>query len=201
MRIEFVFDYPCVWSYFTFNRLQRTLSVFRQAGGTAELILRPYQLAPDATVAGEPKREVLRRSFGSDTDDAIAGIESLAAAEGLHFRHARAVWSNTFGAHRLTFLAQQQGLGAKTAERLFRAHHTDELNIADPRVLSQLAAEIGVRWRDLSDARIANELESVRQTGLRTVPAIRFGGSAWMIGAQSEAALNAALTGSASPAA
>ncbi|AEF39366.1 DsbA family oxidoreductase [Hoyosella subflava] len=195
MRVEFVFDFPCVWSYFTFHRLQHSLARYRAAGGTAELIFRPFQLAPEASGTGEPKRDVLRRSFGDDTDDAIAGIESLAEADGLQFRHTNAVWSNTFDAHRLTHLAQAQGHGERIVERLFRAHHTDELNIADPAVLRRLAEATGVRWQIVRDATVRAELRSVQREGLRSIPALRFDGGEWVIGAQSEMALHAALTG------
>ncbi len=201
MRVELVFDFPCVWSYFTFHRLQRSLARYRAAGGTADVIFRPFQLAPEASKVGEPKRDVLRRMFGNSTEDAIAGIESLAAAENLQFRHSSAVWSNTLDAHRLAHLAQAQGHGERMVERLFRAHHTDELNIADPAVLRRLSEATGVRWQNVSDAAVRAELDSVRREGVRSIPALRFDGGEWVIGAQSETALHAALTGTATSAA
>ncbi|MQY05727.1 DsbA family oxidoreductase [Actinomadura macrotermitis] len=188
MRLDMVLDIPCVWSYFAFARLKRAAARFRAAGGELELAFLPYQLNPDATVEGEPKVEVLRRSFGDDTADAIAGITAKAAEEGLVFRHEGAVMSNTFGAHRLIAVASAQGRGEAMVGRLFRAHHSDGLNVADPAVLRRLAAETGVAWRDGGEAELRAELDRVRGLGLRGVPAFLLGGRL-LAGAQSEETL------------
>ncbi|MFB4315811.1 SgcJ/EcaC family oxidoreductase [Actinomadura sp. 21ATH] len=197
--VEFVLDIPCVWSYFAFARLRRALARFRAEGGRAEVVFRPYQLSPDATVAGEPKTEVLRRAFGGDPAEAIAAITAKAAGEGLEFRHDRAVFSNTFEAHRLVRVAAAQGRGEEMVERLFRAHHTDELNIADVDVLKGLAAEAGVGWSDEGAEETRRELDRVRRSGVRGVPVLRFGDRPQVSGALTEeeflAALRAGATG------
>lgn len=178
MRVELVFDFPCVWSYFAYGR-------FRRVAPLAELVFRPHLLAPEATVAGEPKVDVLRRTFGADVDEAIVGIESLAVAEGLRFRYRDAVWSNTLAAHRLVAVAAGQGLADPMVERLFRAHHTDGLNIADPGVLDALAAEIGVVDR--------GQEVLVEPARVRVVPVFRFADGRALTGAPSEAELHRAL--------
>ncbi|MFC6886694.1 MULTISPECIES: DsbA family oxidoreductase [Actinomadura] len=194
MRVEIVLDVPCVWSYFAFTRFERVAERFRARGGVLDVGFLPYRLAPDATVEGEPKTEVLRRAFGDGTSDAIAGITAKAAEEGLTFRHEGAVMSNTFDAHRLIAVASAHGRGEAMVERLFRAHHTDALNVADPATLRSLAAEIGVPW---SDGAAAGEtraaLERVRASGVRGVPVFLIGGRPPLAGAQSEEALAAEL--------
>ncbi|GGS93915.1 DSBA oxidoreductase [Planobispora rosea] len=192
-QVEFTFDIPCVWSYFAFTRLQRALTHFRAEGGRAEVVFRPFQLDPEATAEGELKVEVLRRAFGIDPAQAVAEITELAAAEGLTLRHDKAIFSNTFEAHRLVALAGDQGLGEQMVERLFRAHHTDELNVADPDVLRRLASEVGVRWSDEGAAETRAELERVRRTGVRGVPVLRFAGRPATGGTPSEQDILAAL--------
>jgi len=192
MKVEIVLDVPCVWSYFGFTRFERAAARFRAAGGELEVGFLPYQLAPEATAEGEPKVEVLRRSFGDDVEKAIAGITAKAAEEGLEFHHEGAIYSNTFESHRLIALATEQGLGEGMVERLFRAHHTDELNVGDPEVLQKLAAELGVEWSDQGADVVREGLERVKRLGIRGIPVFLVGDGR-LHGAQSEDALVDAL--------
>lgn len=193
MRAEFTLDIPCVWSYFTFTRFERAAARFRAEEGELDVVFQPYQLTPEATVAGEPKLEVLRRSFGGEVHDAVARIESLAADEGLLFRHTNAVFSNSFDAHRLISVAASQGRAEPMVERLFRAHHTDELNIADEPTLRRLATEVGVTWPEGGAERVRAELRRVLAAGVRGVPVVRFGDQPALHGAQSEHSLYTAM--------
>jgi predicted DsbA family dithiol-disulfide isomerase len=196
MRVEIVLDVPCVWSYFGFTRFERAAARFRAAGGDLEVAFLPYQLAPGATAEGELKVDVLRRSFGDDVDKAIAGITAKAVEEGLEFHHERAIYSNTFEAHRLIALASAQGLGEPMVERLFRAHHTDELNVGDLGVLQKLAAEVGVEWSEDGAETVRAGLDRVRRLGIRGIPVFLVGDGR-LHGAQSEEALVEALERSA----
>ncbi|MER7333388.1 MULTISPECIES: DsbA family protein [unclassified Micromonospora] len=193
MDVEFVFDVPCVWSYFAYARFQRVAARIRAEGGEVTARFRPFQLDPRATVDGEPKIDVLRRAFGAEADDAVAGIESKAASEGLTFRHRHAVWSDTLPAHRLIAVAARQGRGEAMVERLFRAHHTDELNVADPATLRRLADEMGVAWQDGGDDDVRAELARVRAEGVRGVPVFRIAGRT-LNGALSEETLYQAMS-------
>ncbi|WP_180903879.1 DsbA family oxidoreductase [Nonomuraea indica] len=195
--VQFVFDIPCVWSYFGFTRLRRALARFRADGGQADVVLLPFQLDPDASVEGEPKLQVLRRAFGADAEAAVTRITAMAAEEGLLFRHENAISSNSFEAHRLIAVAARQGLGEEMTERLFRAHHTDELNIADLDTLKTLAEETGVRWSHEGAEETRAALELVRNSGVRGVPVYRFAGRPPLTGAQAEQTLLAALTSAA----
>ncbi|TDC85939.1 DsbA family oxidoreductase [Micromonospora sp. KC606] len=193
VKVKFTFDVPCVWSYFAFARLRRALARFRAEGGQAEVVFRPFQLDPDATVAGELKVDVLRRAFGGDVTEAVAEITALAAEEGLLFRHDKAIFSNTLEAHRLIALAGRQGRGEEMVERLFRAHHTDELNIADRDTLKKLAAEVGVHWSDDGGDETRAAIQQVRHSGVRSVPVFHFADGPALTAARSEQDLFTAL--------
>lgn len=193
MNVEMVLDIPCVWSYFGFVRLQRAMARFRAEGGRSDLTFAPFQLIPGATVEGEPKVEAMRRDFGDNVQAAIEGIAALAASEGLEFHHAGAVIANTFEAHRLIAVASEQGLGEQMVERLFRAHHSDELNVADPATLRKLADEVGVVWSEEGAAALRDQFDRVLRSGVRGVPVFVFDGGTVLRGDQSEDTLYQAL--------
>lgn len=193
VNVEMVLDIPCVWSYFGFVRLQRAMARFRAEGGQVDLTFAPFQLIPEATAEGEPKVEAMRRTFGDNVQAAIEGITALAATEGLEFHHAGAVIANTVEAHRLIAVASAQGLGEPMVERLFRAHHTDELNVGDPATLRRLADEVGVGWSDDGAPALRAELDQVLRSGVRGVPVFTFDGNAVLRGDQPENTLYEAL--------
>jgi predicted DsbA family dithiol-disulfide isomerase len=178
MRVDVTIDLVCVWSYLSYTRFQRVVGAFRDLGSEIEVVFRPFQLDPSATTAGEPKRDVERRYFGPDfdADAAVAELNELGSELGIGFGHDT-VWSNTFDAHRLIAMASDQGVGEEMVARLFRAHHAEELNVADRDVLTKLAAEVGVTWRHGGEARLRAELEQVRRSGIRGIPVFTFDGT------------------------
>ncbi|WP_433558126.1 DsbA family oxidoreductase [Pseudonocardia xinjiangensis] len=149
--------------------------------------------APNVAAHGRRQRAGQACAFGDDAQHSIARIATLAAHEGLTFHPERAVHSDTTQAHRLIAVASDQGRGEDMAERLFRAHHTDQLNLADLPTLKTLAAEIGVGWRDDGIERIRDELESTRSLGVHGIPIFQFEGRPALIGAPSEDVLLTAL--------
>ncbi|MGI5347833.1 DsbA family oxidoreductase [Streptomyces sp. CA-250714] len=175
-RLELVHDFVCARSYLAFTRLRRALERYRAEGGAAELVLRPYQIRPDAPVEGEPVFEVHRRERGEEVARAIRADRSLGAADGLTFRFDRAVFTNTRAAHHLTAQAAAQGRALPMAARLFRAYFSDGLHLADPAVLATLAAEEGVRQEpDLGD-QLDTELSRTRLLGSQTGPVFLLAG-------------------------
>ena len=194
VTVQMIFDIPCVWSYFAYARFERVLGRSRADGGQVEVAFRPYQLDPDATVEGELRVDMLRRAFGADAQRSITEITALATREGLIFHHERAIHANTFEAHRLIAVASAQGLGEAMVERLFRAHHTDQLNCADLDTLKALAAEIGVAWSDDGAAETrARRLCLTRRFGSGGIPVFLFEDRPALVGTPTEASLLAAL--------
>lgn len=186
-------DVICVWSYLGCNRLAGAASRYREEGGEVAVSFRPYQLAPDLPSRGEPVLDVLRKRFGegavAETDRAVA----TAAEEGVELRYDRAVAANTFEAHRLIALASRQGLGEPMAERLFRAHFEDGVNVAVPGALSELAAEVGVTGASVAAEEVRADLDEVRRSGVTGVPVFRFGSGRTLAGFQSTDTLLEAL--------
>ncbi|MEV5432633.1 DsbA family oxidoreductase [Streptomyces sp. NPDC052701] len=196
-RVEFVLDLICVHSYLAFTRFERAVERRRAGGDRIEVAFRPFQIAPDAPVEGEPLPERHRRDFGADAERMTQRMAAVGAREGLRLDFARAVFANTFAAHRLLAAAGRQGRAEPMAERLFRAYFTDGANIADAATLDRLAAEAGVRrgTGEPDERELAAELARVRAEGVRQVPLLRFDTGATLSGAQPEEVYLRALSG------
>ncbi|TMR94272.1 DsbA family oxidoreductase [Nonomuraea basaltis] len=193
MKVEIFSDVVCPWCYIGHVRFARAAERFRAKGGTLEVTMRPYQLNPDAPVAGEPLIPQLERKFGANARQMVDRVLSVAAAEGLELDYDRAVSASTLEAHRLIEVAARQGLGEEMAERLFRAHFGEGQNVADPDVLAKLAAETGVRDSGEGAEEVREQLARARTLGVTGVPLFLFEGQYAVSGAQPEESFTAAI--------
>ncbi|MFC4063238.1 DsbA family protein [Planomonospora corallina] len=201
MRVEIYSDVVCPWCYIGHARFARAAERYRAQGGEVEVVLRPFQLQPDAESKGEPLTAWLAAKFGG-AEQAGRMTERVAAAaaeDGLTLDFGRAVHANTFEAHRLVRLAAGQGRGAEMLDRLFRAHFTDGLDIGSAEVLAKLAAGTGVRAGfEGPDARegaaeVREDLERACALGVTSVPLFLFEERFAVSGAQPSDVLFAAL--------
>ncbi|MEV6655261.1 DsbA family oxidoreductase [Streptomyces sp. NPDC051219] len=191
--VEFVLDLICVHSYIAFVRFSRAVARYRDAGGVADIVFRPFQIAPDAPATGRPLFEVHKAAFGENQARAIAQDTSFGAEDGLRVDFERAVHTNTFEAHRLVAVAAAQGLGEAMTERLFRAYMTDGLNIGDPGTLARLAAQVGVEPSEDGASAVHAELDRMRRLGITSVPLLLFDNGTAFSGSQPEAVYLKAL--------
>ncbi|MER5780697.1 DsbA family protein [Streptomyces mobaraensis] len=194
-RVDTVLDYACVHCYIGFTRYLKAVRRYRTGGGTVETVLLPVQLRPQASPAGEPLIELWARERGAPVAARLAADTSLGADDGLELDFRRAVFTNTFDAHRVAAQASAQGKGEEMAERLFRAYFTDGLNIADPTVLARLAAETGVTATGDGAEALRAELTRVRALDLPTPPVLLFAGGPVVSGEVREDDVLAALDG------
>jgi predicted DsbA family dithiol-disulfide isomerase len=186
VTVEIVLDVICAASYLAFVRLEQAIERMRADGRKVEVVVRPFRLAPDADFDGKPLLEVLTARFGEHVLAETQQVAADAVRDGVTLNYERAVAADTFEAHRLIASAATFGLTEAIVERLFRAHFTDGLNIADPAVLERLAAEIGVDRNHAAADEVHAELISVRGRGIRSVPRISIDDSPPMVGAQPE---------------
>ncbi|MEV4160323.1 DsbA family oxidoreductase [Nonomuraea dietziae] len=190
MKVEIFSDVVCPWCYIGHKRFARAAA---RHAGEVEVTYRPFELNPTATAEGEPLLEALRRKFGGDVAQMTSRVAAVGAEEGLELHFDRAVSANSFEAHRLIELASRQGLGAPMTERLFAAHFTDGLNIADAEVLAKLAAEVGVSDTGKAGDEVREQLGRARELGITGVPFFLFEGEFGVSGAQPEETFLAAL--------
>ncbi len=108
VRVEFALDVVCVWSYLAYTRYQKAVARYRAEGGAVLTVFQPFQLRPDVSAAGEPLTEVHRRDLGPNAAENARRMIALAARDGLHLNFEKAVFTNTFHAHRVIAVAATQ---------------------------------------------------------------------------------------------
>ncbi|WP_327091089.1 DsbA family oxidoreductase [Nonomuraea sp. NBC_01738] len=193
MKVEIFSDVVCPWCYIGHTRFARAAAAFRAKGGKVEITMRPYQLSPEATSDGEPLLGALARKFGPNAAQMTSRVTDVAAEDGLEMRFDHAVSANTAEAHRLIEVATAQGRGEEMAERLFRAHFTEGLNVGDAGVLAGLAADAGVEDTGQGAEAVAEQIARAGQLGITGVPLFLFEGQFAVSGAQPEETFLAAL--------
>ena len=197
MQVEIWSDVVCPWCYIGKRRFERAVDELR---GEVEVhaVYRPFQLDPRAAPGTSmPVVEAYARKFGGPDEAAaiIDRVSRLAAQEGLEFRLDRALRANTLLAHRLLWLAERPDspvVQERMKERLLRAYFTDGLDIGDPDVLAELAAEVGFdRARveqflggDEGAAAVRASLEEAVEHGITAVPTYVIDGRWAVPGAQ-----------------
>ena len=201
--VEVVSDVICPWCFIGKRRLEKALET---VAGEVEVTLNwlPFQLNPDMPRSGMAREDYRRAKFGSL--ERSHGLDARVAAEGkgvgIEFAFDRiARTPNTFPAHQLIELAQEQGAGEAVVEALFHAYFEDGRDIGDPEVLESIARACGVsvpaleaRWADEAAGRRLAEVEkSMKSLGISGVPTFVFDRRSGISGAHPPEALAAAI--------
>lgn len=184
MIIEYWSDYACPFCYIAAARMKRAL---KELGieNECKLTFKAFRLNPHAKKV--PRRIVLESwadNYGITIEQAQAQIDrisAMAASEGLDFKYATALNSNTMDALRLTKLAQTKGRDFADAfiDRFYRAYFTDNLILADEEVLMQLSTEMGLTEEEVNsvlytDAFMKDVLDEEREAHMYGIHAVPF---------------------------
>ena len=197
IRVEIWSDVVCPWCYIGKRRFERAAD---ELAGEIQLdvVYRPFQLDPTASPGrSQPVFDAYARKFGGP-DQARAIIDRVteaAAGDGLDFRMDRALRANTLLAHRLLWLAEQPESPVPQAalkERLLQAYFIDGLDIGDPEVLADCAAEVGFDRAAVTELlesergrnEVAAYLEQAADNGISAVPTFVINGQWAIPGAQ-----------------
>ncbi|MFD6878478.1 MULTISPECIES: DsbA family oxidoreductase [unclassified Streptomyces] len=202
MKIEIYSDVLCPWCYIGKSRIAKALDGFAHRDAV-EVVWRSFELAPDADgVPGVTAAEAMEQWTDPAAVPArIALIRSNGEQEGVELNLHKSRPVSTFDAHRLIHLATARGRVDAVLEGLFHAYHTDALNVADPEVLSGIAATAGLDADEVkellegdryADRVAADERRAVR-LGVSGVPSVVIDGRPPVSGVQDPAALTAAL--------
>lgn len=197
IHVEIWSDVVCPWCYIGKRRFERAV---QQLDGELELdvVYRPYQLDPTASPGkSQPVFEAYARKFGGPEQATaiLARVTEAAAGDGLAFRMDRALRANTLLAHRMLWLAEQPESPVPQEalkERLLAAYFIDGLDIGDPDVLAECAAEVGFERAamieflesDRGRAEVAAYLEQAGDHGISAVPTFVINGQWAIPGAQ-----------------
>ena len=172
-----------------------------------EIEMKAFQLDPTAGehATGDTQKRFAHK-YGISMQEAgqtIEHISQMGIAEGLDFKYATTLFTNTMDAHRLTKLAQSKNkpeLADKVIEALFKAYFTDNKELADKELLQKIGEECGLNAEEVRDVLasdiyrdevLLDEREAARY-GIHAVPFFVIG-KYGISGAQSIEGMKAAI--------
>lgn len=181
--IEYWSDYACPFCYIAAARMKRAMRELGIEDG-CRLVFKAFRLNPNAKkVPRHTIVESFASNYGMTLEQARMQVDRISAmgiSEGLDFRYATALNSNTFDALRLTKLAQSKGreFGDRFIDRFYRAYFTDNLVLADHGVLTRLSLEVGLTEDEVSEVlggdlyarEVLDEENEAHMLGIRAVP-------------------------------
>lgn len=207
MKITYWSDYACPYCYIGEARLKKAIKALG-IEDKVEIEMKSFELDPTASQKVEgPTTDRFAKKYGLSKEMAAEQIEhisKLGRSEGIDFRYASTLYTNTMDAHRLTKLAQSKQnskLSAQIIDALFDAYFTKNLELSDRRVLIQIAAEFGMDTDEVNemlesdkyeDQVRLDEREAVKY-GINSVPFFVVGEKYGLSGAQPEEAFVSTL--------
>lgn len=157
LAIEVISDAICPWCWIAKRRLDRAVTAL-SPGIVASVTWRPFELNPGMPKSGIDRRTYRSAKFGSwQRSQALdAQVAAAGRLDGLVFNHDRIKRTpNTIDAHRLIWLAGQQGKQDAVVEGLFAAYFSEGRDVGDPTVLADVGVSAG-----LDHAKVLAMLES-----------------------------------------
>ncbi len=144
LTIDVFSDVICPWCFIGKRRLEKAIAAQRLEVRVRWL---PFQLNPTMPKEGISRKEYRTAKFGSweRSLELDANVVAVGVTEGINFAFDRIERTpNTLDAHRLIWLADQQGIQDAVVEALFLAYFTNGRNISDRQTLIDVVAEAGL---------------------------------------------------------
>lgn len=204
MKIEIWSDYVCPFCYIGKRRLEEAI---RDTGlaSHVQVEMKAFQLDPTTPEqATGSVTEGLATKYGisiQEAENMMKNVEEQAKTVGLAFNSEAMKVANTFKAHRLAKLAEDEGVGSQVSERLLHAYFVEGAAIGQEDVLVQLVEEAGLS-REKARALLQSEkyteevqrdIAEAAQLGVRGVPFFVIDRKYAISGAQSPEAFAEAL--------
>ncbi|MBR1701479.1 MAG: DsbA family oxidoreductase [Lachnospiraceae bacterium] len=184
MKITYWSDYACPYCYIGEARLKKAIADIPELKDV-EIEMKAFQLDPSAGkhATGDTQTRFAHK-YGISMEEAgktIEHISQMGIDEGLDFKYATTLFTNTMDAHRLTKLAQSKndpGLADKVIENLFKAYFSDNKELADKELLQRIGETCGLNAEEVrgvlasdqyKDEVILDEREASRY-GVHAVP-------------------------------
>jgi len=153
LKIEMFSDFICPFCYIGFETVRKLKPEF-----DLEIAWRGFQIHPEWPAEGMPAAE-FRREMSPETRRAIwTRIQAMAENAGFTMQPPELLTNSRLALEAAEFAAEI-GKGEVFEERLYRAYFSEGLNIGQPGVVADLAADVGIDRGELSSA-----LESSRYT-------------------------------------
>lgn len=159
IQIDIVSDVVCPWCYIGKRRLEKAID---QLSGEFDfkVSFKPFELNPQMPKEGRNQKAYLVAKFGSEEKyhQITQHVAQTAAAEGLKFDfQAQEISPNTVDAHRLIWLAEQEGVQPQVKEALLKAYFEEGKNLTDANVLLEVVASAGL-FREKAEAVLKSDL-------------------------------------------
>ena len=207
IKISIWTDYACPFCYIAEGRLDNLIAEMGIAD-RVEYDYHSFELYPDAP-KDVTETTVVRfaKKYGLTEEEAayrIDKISQMGEAEGLTFKYASTLNTNSMDAHRLTQYAKSLNdplLTKKVMDLLFKAYFSDNQKLADHDVLLDIAKKAGLELASVKKVLESNEYYDevradenfVMTRGINAVPFIVIDGKGVM-GAQSKKIFKQLLT-------
>ena len=157
MKITYWSDYACPYCYIGEARLKKAIDDIPELKDV-EIEMKAFQLDPSAGehAAGDTQTRFAHK-YGISMQEAgetIEHISQMGIAEGLDFKYATTLFTNTMDVHRLTKLAQSKNdpeLAEKIIEALFKAYFTDNKELADKELLQKIGEDAGLDAEEVKE--------------------------------------------------
>lgn len=200
-------DFACPYCYIGETRLQNAIDQLGLADDV-QINFRAFELDPSASkevVSSTPERFAQKYQLSLEgAKQQIEEISRLGREVGIDFRYATTQYSNTRDAHRLMKLAEakyDRATIGRLNEALFKAYFTENLVLADHKVLLDKAVSVGMNEAEVREVlesdKYADEVRfderEAMMRGVRGVPYIVFNGDFAVPGAMSTEAFKTAL--------
>ncbi|MEH2279304.1 MAG: DsbA family oxidoreductase [Nostoc sp.] len=194
LTIEITSDFICPWCLVVDARLNRAIEQLKTSV-EIKRVWYPFELNPTMPEAGMERKTYRSNKFGSWEYSQSLDAKTVQAtkSDGIEFRYdLMQVTPNTLKAHRLTWLADQEGKATEMVERIMNAYFTEGQDITEVETLTKLAAEVGLNPNSvkafLSSTQGIQEVKALEQQAasrnIRSVPTIKIGKET-IVGAQS----------------
>lgn len=182
MKIQVWSDVMCPFCYIGKKNMEAAIAKL-PFKDEIEIEWKSYQLDPtlDKNAAGISINTYLSQRKGVPVDkikEMQQNIVEIGSRAGIQFNQEKAVVVNTNTAHRLIHFAQENGKGSEMEEVLFKAHFTDEKNVADVAELANLAASVGLNKvkaeeilrSEAYDYQVNQDIMDAKNMGISGVP-------------------------------
>ena len=192
LNVDVISDVICPWCYIGKRRLEKAIAAFKDEVQARWL---PFQLNPQMPKEGISRREYRTRKFGSweHAQELDARMIAVGKSDGIQFAFDRTERTpNTVDAHRLIWLAGEQGVQDAVMEALFRAYFTEGRDISNQQTLIDVVVEAGLN-RNQAEALLKSDegLEAIKEANelarrfrVEGVPFFIVNGKATLSGAQ-----------------
>lgn len=146
LKIEIWSDVACPYCYIGLKHLENAIRQYSDE--QPQVVLRSFELEPEIAVdSGETQYLTMIRQYNQSSLRArqtLNAISNAGRVADLKMDLDKVIRTNTFHAHRLIHFAGKKGKAMEMACRLFSAYFQEGQHIGDKKVLTKLAAEVGI---------------------------------------------------------